>query len=208
MSPERSETDRTTYEEAHSGAAAYLQSRLSVKSHETDENFEIPVIDIEPSFSNSLANRQKVAAQIRKACTTSGFFYITNHGIQKSACDEILHQASRFVHELPLCKKEELHLKNNKFGLGWEPSEYTSIAGDKEEKEVFSFAYEAELDPTGGDGKYKNLDGSTGRANMWPREEDLPGFYSGVKDYYGSVSSNFSSNAHSGRNEKELIKYF
>ena len=99
-----------------------------------------------------------------------------------------MHQAERFVTQLPLEKKEALHLKNNKFGLGWEPSEYTSIAGDKEEKEVFNFAYEAELDPTGGDGKYKNLDGSTGKSNMWPSLEDLPGFYDGVKEYYGSVS--------------------
>ncbi|XP_014556693.1 hypothetical protein COCVIDRAFT_99213 [Bipolaris victoriae FI3] len=187
MCPGPSETDRTTYEEAHNGAAAYLQSRLSAKNEEADKDFEIPVIDLEPSFSDSLSDRQKVADQIRKACTTSGFFYITNHRIPKSACDGILHQAERFMKELPLEKKEELHLKNNKFGLGWEPSEYTSIAGDKEEKEVFNFAYEANLDPTGGDGQYKNLDGSTGNANMWPKEEDLPGFYAEIKEYYGNV---------------------
>ncbi|EMD92460.1 hypothetical protein COCHEDRAFT_1174457 [Bipolaris maydis C5] len=187
MCPEPSETDRITYEEARNGAAAYLQSRLSTKNEEADKDFEIPVIDLEPSFSDSLSERQKVADQIRKACTTSGFFYITNHRIPKSACDGILHQAKRFMKELPLEKKEELHLKKNKFGLGWEPSEYTSIAGDKEEKEVFNFAYEADLDPTGGDGQYKNLDGSTGNANMWPKEEDLPGFYTKVKDYYGNV---------------------
>ncbi|EUC46189.1 hypothetical protein COCMIDRAFT_4697 [Bipolaris oryzae ATCC 44560] len=189
MCPEPSESDRITYEEARNGAAAYLQSRLSAKNEEADKDFEIPVINLEPSFSDSLSDRQKVADQIRKACTTSGFFYITNHRIPKSACDGILHQAKRFMKELPLEKKEELHLKHNKFGLGWEPSEYTSIAGDKEEKEVFNFAYEADLDPTGGDGQYKNLDGSTGNANMWPKEEDLPGFYREVKEYYGNVLS-------------------
>ena len=93
------------------------------------------------------------------------------------------------MHKLPLEKKEELHLKHNRFGLGWELSKYTSIAGDKEEKEVFSFAYEAALDRTGGDGMYKNLDGSTGKRNMWPKEEDLPGFYGEVKEYYGAVSA-------------------
>lgn len=188
MAPSIPEPDQTTYDEARNGAAAYLQSRLSAKDNDVNENFMIPFIDLTPSFSKSPADRQRVASQIRKACTTSGFFYITNHGVPKSACDGILHQAERFVTQLPLEKKEALHLKNNKFGLGWEPSEYTSIAGDKEEKEVFNFAYEAELDPTGGDGKYKNLDGSTGKSNMWPSLEDLPGFYDGVKEYYGSVS--------------------
>lgn len=170
-------TDSTTYDEARNGAAAYLQSRLSAKDHVTDENFEIPIIDLTPSFSVSLESRKAVAAQIRQTCETVGFFYITNHQIPEAACNGILRQAERFVHELPQSKKEELHLKNNKFGLGWEPSEYTSIAGDKEEKEVFNFAYEAALDPTGGDGKYKNLDGSTEKANLWPNEQDLPGFY-------------------------------
>jgi isopenicillin N synthase-like dioxygenase len=181
--------DQTTYYEAHNGAAAYLQSRLAAKDRIADKDFQIPVIDLAPSFSSSLSSRQAVAAQIRDACTTSGFFYITDHNIPASACDGILHQAERFMHELPLEKKEVLHLKHNGFGLGWEPSEYTSIAGDKEEKEVFNFAYEAALDRTGGDGMYKNLDGSTGEGNMWPKEEDLPGFYGEVKEYYGAVSA-------------------
>jgi hypothetical protein len=183
-----SQPDQTTYDEARNGAVAYLQSRLATKDRITDDNFQIPVIVLTPSFSFSLPSRQAVAAQIRDACTTSGFFYITNHNIPASACDGILHQAERFMHELPLDKKEELHLKHNGFGLGWEPSEYTSIAGDKEEKEVFNFAYEAALDRTGGDSKYTNLDGSTGKANLWPHEEDLPRFYGEVKEYYGAVS--------------------
>jgi len=80
-------------------------------------------------------------------------------------------------------------VKNSNFGLGWEPSEYTSIAGDKEEKEIFNFAYEAALDRTGGDGKYRELDGSAGESNVWPKEEDLPGFYAAVKEYYSAVSA-------------------
>lgn len=180
--------DKTTYDEARNGAAAYLQTRLSAKDRVADEHFKIPIIDLTPSFSVSLQHRKAVAAQIRQACTTSGFAYVTNHQIPEAACNGILRQAERFVHELPQNKKEKLHVKNNKFSLGWEPSEYTSIAGDKEEKEVFNFAYEAALDPTGGDGKYRNLDGSTGNGNMWPNEQDLPGFYDSVKDYYGAVS--------------------
>jgi hypothetical protein len=60
-------------------------------------------------------------------------------------------------------------LKNNSSGLGWEVSEHTFIAVEKEEKEVFSVAYEAALDAIGGDGRYKNLDLSAGKANMWPK---------------------------------------
>jgi isopenicillin N synthase-like dioxygenase len=182
-------SDQTTYEEAHAGAAAYLHSRLSEKDERLDADFEVPVIDLTPSFSAVLADRQAVATQIRKACTTSGFFYIANHGVPKSLRNGILDQTKRFYDEMSFEKKEELHIKKSKLGLGWEPSEYTSIAGDVERKEGFNFAYEESFDPTGGDGLYRNLDGTKYRGNLWPEEEDLPGFRDVVKDYYGAVSS-------------------
>lgn len=180
--------DSTTFQEARDGAAAYLQARLAAKAPVTDEEFQVPVIDISPSFSGSLLERQKVADQIQKACTTSGFFYITNHGVSQEARSGILQQARRFMHELSPEQKEELHTKHSRLGLGWEPSEYTSLAGDLETKEGWNFAYEAAMDRTGGDGKYTNLDGTTGPGNMWPKKEDLPGFYDAVKGYYGGVS--------------------
>lgn len=180
--------DSTTFKEARQGAEAYLQARLAAKAPVTDEEFEVPVIDISSSFSDSICERQKVADQIQKACTTSGFFYITNHGVSKEARRGILQQAERFMHELSPEQKENLHTKHSRLGLGWEPSEYTSLAGDLETKEGWNFAYEAAMDRTGGDGKYTNLDGTTGPGNMWPKEEDLPGFYDAVKEYYGGVS--------------------
>jgi isopenicillin N synthase-like dioxygenase len=183
------QADLTTYEEAHKGAAEYLQSRLTQQDERLDEGFEIPVIDLNTSLSTDLADRQAIAAQIRKACTTSGFFYITNHGVSKEHRAGILNQSKRFYDVLSLEQKDELHIRKSKLGLGWEPSEYTSLAGDQERKEGFNFAYEESLDPTGGDGLYRNLDGTKYCANTWPKEEDLPGFRAVVKDYYGSVSA-------------------
>jgi len=176
--------DSITKQEARS--TAYLESRLAAKSTATDSDFKIPVIDLSPSFSPSLQDRQSVADQINTACTTSGFFYITHHGIPDSTLQSVLRQAERFF-ELDTTKKEVMHIKKSKYGYGWEPSEYTSQAGQVETKEGFNFGYEAGLDRSGGDGKYRNLDGSTGDANVWPKEEDLPGFYKNVGAYYGAV---------------------
>lgn len=41
----------------------------------------IPVIDLSDSFSDNLEKRKSVAWEIHKACRTTGFFYIKNHGI-------------------------------------------------------------------------------------------------------------------------------
>lgn len=81
-------------------------------------------------------------------------------------------------------------MKNSKYFRGYEPAQYSSVNNftSKETKEAFNWGYEAGLDPTGGDGKYVELDGSTdGGKNLWPDEKILPGFYKGIAEYYGKV---------------------
>jgi isopenicillin N synthase-like dioxygenase len=77
---------------------------------------------------------------------------------------------------------------------GWEPSDYTYVNPDDwataavpETKEGFNWGYEASLDPTGGDGKYRDLDGSTENGNVWPAESALSGFKQDIAEYYGQV---------------------
>lgn len=106
----------------------------------------------------------------------------------------VLSQADRFFKTLPPAKKEPLHVKHSKYMRGWEPSDYTYVNPDDwetetvpETKEGFNWGYEYALDPTGGDGAYVELDGSSENGNVWPSEEDLPGFFQGIKDYYSHV---------------------
>jgi isopenicillin N synthase-like dioxygenase len=169
-------------------AQNYLKLRLT--SAKTNTSFRsIPIIDLSPSFSPSPQDRQAVARQINEACTTVGFFYITGHGLE-SICEKTLKLAERFFHELPQEAKEAIHMRNSKYFRGYEPSSHTSVNNftSKETKEAFNFGYEAGLDPTGGDGKYVELDGSKdGGKNLWPDEKLLPGFYAGIAEYYGKV---------------------
>lgn len=169
-------------------AYSYLQTRLSHTAAKPSGDFTIPIIDISSTFSGSLADRQAVAAKIRHACTTSGFFYITAHGIPQEALDATVTLAERFFKGLSNEQKEKLHMRQSPLHRGWEPPDFTSVHGDAETKQGFNWGYETGLDPTGGDGKYVELDGEVPvNANLWPAEEDLPGFYEGIKSYYGQV---------------------
>lgn len=83
-------------------------------------------------------------------------------------------------------------MKQSEHFRGYEPAAFSSVNNftSKETKEAFNWGYEAGLDPTGGDGKYVELDGSKEAAvNLWPQESELPGFYKGIAEYYGHVSS-------------------
>jgi len=170
-------------------AQKYLDARLTTTS--TTASFSsIPIIDLKPSFSTSLPDRQAVAREINEACTTIGFFYITGHGME-DFCDQTLKLAERFFTELPQGSKDAIHMKHSKYFRGYEPASYSSVNNftSKETKEAFNWGYEAGLDPTGGDGKYVELDGSApdANANLWPTESELPGFYQGIAEYYGRV---------------------
>ena len=186
----------STQNEAVQAAQAYLNSRLTnTSSTKPSRAFTIPEINISTSFSSSLEDRKALAAQIRDACTTSGFFHITGHGVSEGTRQAILALAKRFFKTLPREKKEALHVKNSNYFRGWEPAEYTYVNPDDwsveeqapETKEGFNWAYEEGLDPIGGDGKYLELDGSDVNGNVWPSEDDLPGFYETVKQYYGEI---------------------
>lgn len=183
-----------TSDEARRAAQSYLNNRLTTKTDGPARPFNVPVIDISPTFNGSLEDKQAVAAQIQDACTNSGFFQITGHNVPESFRKGVLNQASRFFKQLPPAQKDELHVKHNDLMRGWEPSDYTYVNPDDwataavpETKEGFNWGYEASLDPTGGDGKYLDLDGKTQNGNVWPTEDALPGFKQDIADYYGHV---------------------
>ncbi len=189
----RTSTSHESSLEAALEAENSLQARLKPSSEVTSFR-SIPIINLTKSFSSSLADRQAVAAEIHKACTEVGFFCITGHGIPNTVCDEVLKLAQRFFHELPQSSKDAIHIKQSKYFRGYEPNAFSSVNNftSKETKEAFNWGYESGLDPTGGDGKYVELDGVPESAvNLWPKSAELPGFYEGIADYYGRVRSPF-----------------
>ncbi|RMZ03221.1 hypothetical protein D0860_06913 [Hortaea werneckii] len=188
----------STQNEARQAAQDYLNSRLNKGGSEKHTApFAIPEINIGPSFSASLDDRKAVARQIHDACVGSGFFHITGHGIPEETRQGIIALAKRFFKTLPKEKKQALHVEHSKYFRGWEPAEFTYVnPGDwsaedaaPETKEGFNWGYEAGLDPTGGDGQYRELDGADVNGNVWPSEADIPGFYATIREYYGEVLS-------------------
>ncbi len=168
----------------------------------------VPLIDLAPSFDGTTESRRTVAAQIREACLTTGFFQVSNHSIPDSATSGILKQAERFFHDLNDEQKDAIHIRHSPLFRGFEPGDYTYVnpddhsrssdgkakdgspASESETKQGFNFGYEPSLDPTGGDGKYVELDGQSpqpGHTNVWPSESILPGFRDGVAHYYENV---------------------
>src|SRR6267142_2022816 len=78
----------------------------------------IPVIDFAPAFRGEPGGLEAVAARVRGACESIGFFYLAGHGVSP----RIVHaafEASREFHALPL--EEKLALKLNENNIGYLP---------------------------------------------------------------------------------------
>lgn len=117
-------------------AQELLRSRLAGAISEPPQGVpedalpSVPLIDLTKSFSPHLADRQAVASEIRKACTTSGFFQISNHGIAESAVTDILGQAEAFFYTLTPAQKDALHIRHNKLFRGYEAGGDTYVNPD------------------------------------------------------------------------------
>jgi isopenicillin N synthase-like dioxygenase len=147
----------------------------------------IPIIDLAAGFSPDLAERQKVAWEIHKACRETGFFYVANHGIADTLIDDQFRFAKRFF-ELPLAEKLTLDMKKSPSKVGYEPigTQVLDSQDDGAEKapqdlkESFQCAMELPDDHP------LALSGLRGFGhNQWP--SDLPGFKEQTLAYQAAV---------------------
>lgn len=85
----------------------------------------IPTISLLPLFSPSSpspSHLQSLAAEIHSACTTTGFFYATDHGIPLASQTEIFAVMEKFFRQVGEKEKmQEAHLHLNPAMRGYEP---------------------------------------------------------------------------------------
>jgi hypothetical protein len=101
-------------------AAGHFGTEEKSKNAIAGDFDDIPVIDIAGVFSPVLADRAKVAAQIRDACIRVGFFYAKGHGIPQDMIDKTFGWAEHFF-ELPIEEKMQLFINNQENYRGYTP---------------------------------------------------------------------------------------
>lgn len=79
----------------------------------------IPTIDVS-NLNGTLPQRKAIAAEIREACKTCGFFYIKNHSVPQDAADEVFALLKRFF-ALEHDVKMSAHVQKNPAIRGYEP---------------------------------------------------------------------------------------
>jgi len=141
---------------------------------------QIPVIDLGRYFADEAGALQTLGAEVRQACETVGFFYVTNHGVPQELIDRIFEHSKRF-HALP--SDEKLKLRINDYNIGYLPmnasvQSHSTVHEATKPNQNASYFITHESDAFGDPVPLRG-------SNQWP--EGLPGFREGVKDYFSAV---------------------
>ena len=146
------------------------------------DDLVVPVIDMGPLREGGEDGVRAVAAAVAAACETSGFLYVSNHGVSADTVASIF-EANRAFHAMPLDKK--LALQINQFYRGYVPFagstlKVSSIGQATKPNQSEQILFRHELAPDDPDlGSGLPLQGP----NQWPDEADLPGFKETVLRY-------------------------
>lgn len=142
----------------------------------------LPLIDISALRSPDLEDRHGAARQLDDAACSSGFFYVTGHGLSPHLRAGLLDAAARFF-ALPESVKQRYYIGDSKNHRGYvPPGEETFYAGTKDAKEAFDLS----LDLPATDPDYLAGNRLLG-PNRWPTE--VPDFKIQVSAYYEAVTS-------------------
>lgn len=79
---------------------------------------QLPIIDLRPLRAADASGLDDISAQIREACTTVGFFYVTNHGVPDIVIDRVIAD-SRAFYAQPESEKRKIALDEHTHWRGW-----------------------------------------------------------------------------------------
>ena len=142
---------------------------------------QVPVIDFRAFREGTTSGKAVVAAAIRDACETIGFFYLSGHGVPQEKIDAVFAASRRFF-ALPLAERLKVKL-TPKQNRGYQPLG-SRMYGDKADapdlNESFKFQHDLPVDdPDIADG------GRVHALNRWPG--NLPGWREVLLAYYDAM---------------------
>jgi isopenicillin N synthase-like dioxygenase len=139
----------------------------------------VPVVDVSGLCSADRTERERVAAEIGRAASEVGFFYISGAAIDDALFDRLLAATKEFF-ALPLEEKMRCYIGLSKCHRGYVPVGEEGVeSGTPDLKEAFDTALDLPTD----DPDYLAGNPMLG-PNTWP---DLPGFAHAVTAYYQAV---------------------
>ncbi|MGI9366615.1 MAG: isopenicillin N synthase family dioxygenase [Rhizobiaceae bacterium] len=150
----------------------------------SSEFSEIPVLDVSAIHGDSEEDKRNLAARFREIYGTTGFGYISNHGVDSDLISQVF-SASRQFHDLPRETKLHVELDSNHRGfipINTSTDVNSKLADVKNPNQSESFMVMRE---DSGDAPQVLAGDYLAGPNQWP---DLSGFRTAVMAYNDALS--------------------
>ena len=147
-----------------------------------------PVIDIAPLRTGGRAGKAEIARQIDRACTETGFFCITGHGIDQRLIARTREAATRFF-ALPDENKLAIKRRPDKVSRGYYPFADRSLAytlGEAAPPDLQEAWAMGPIDVPEQEIQESDISRRFFAANLWP--EGVPDFRATLCEYYRTLS--------------------
>jgi isopenicillin N synthase-like dioxygenase len=149
-----------------------------------DSTEEVPLIDIGDYRAGKPGAADKVAADLRHATETVGFFYLKNHGIPQEMIDRTFVQAQRFF-DLPLAEKMKVPRVDNTGYVQIKEAPHSANSSIiKNVKPALNESFIINRERTPDDPAVIAKKPFCGM-NNWP--ENLPGFRETLLEYHAAI---------------------
>ena len=109
----------------HAGSGPSYR-KINPTSNSSGSFTSIPTIDFANINSSDINVRKSLAREIYAACTTSGFFYASNHGISTKSQEDVFDTMRKFF-DLDIDAKMDAHAHKNAAMRGYEPMLETQL---------------------------------------------------------------------------------
>jgi isopenicillin N synthase-like dioxygenase len=154
---------------------------MSIGKIESAKPAGIPVIDVS-GLRGAPAERQAVARNLHKACTDTGFFYISGHGIPTALIEKLFRQSQLFF-ALPPEQKLALDMNTSPCRRGYEPLRAQTLEPDTPPDVKEGFLAGVDLPP---EHPVVRDDPVNHGPNQWPGE--LPEFRNVMMHYLQEIT--------------------
>jgi isopenicillin N synthase-like dioxygenase len=140
----------------------------------------VPLIDVAELRGGSAAQVEKIAREIREACSSVGFFYVVGHGVPRRLIDSAFDASRSFFAQPPEGKRES---KVNSVYHGFTEMRTDELWGTRNIAPFETFAIGTELSPE----ELSRLpEGSFMGPNVWPAS--MPALRTAALEYFRSVT--------------------
>jgi len=144
---------------------------------------KVPLIELGDARSPDSRHARAVAAELRDACSSAGFFYLAGHGVPQALLDGQLEWTRRFF-ALPPAVRQRVAMGNSRARRGFEPlaTQVLDAGTPPDLKESFYLGRELAADHP-----YVRAGLAGYGANQWP--DGIPGFREQMEAYLGELAA-------------------